>query len=245
MEPVRLTALKARIDEIHEGKFVHKEGQEHSYVLTLLGRRLSRVRVLGTVVEKFVKADGSYGILVLDDGFDTIRAKLFKDTAPIENVFEGDVVDVIGRLREYEGEVYILIECVAKVDRDFETLRILELEEIYREQKLKIDKVLEFKKTTADIQELKKLGVHAGLREEEIDAILEALESKEEKPIDKEEAKAIILETIEKNDDGNGIEYSELLLKSGLPEKLVDKVVAELLEAAICYEPQAGRIKKL
>ncbi|MBU5575347.1 MAG: OB-fold nucleic acid binding domain-containing protein [Nitrososphaerota archaeon] len=245
MENQRITALKARIDEIVNGKFVHKENFESSYVLTNYGRKLIRIRVLGTIVEKFIKDDKSYGVIVLDDGFETIRAKVFKDVEILDKVTEGDVVDIIGKVRKYEDEIYILIEAICKVDPNWENLRLLELEEIYNEQKSKIEKIKELQKTTADVSELKKLGERAGIKPEDIDSILEALESYEEKPLDEETIKEIILDIIEKNDTGNGVEYSELIFKSGLPEKIVDKIVAELLEKAICYEPHAGRIKKL
>ena len=52
-EKKRLTALKTSIGPIIKGKYIAQEGFEPNFVQTEHGR-LSRVRVLGTVVDKFV-----------------------------------------------------------------------------------------------------------------------------------------------------------------------------------------------
>jgi len=77
MDTRRLTAKKSSIVEIMKGRFVKKTGFESSYVLTNLARRLSRVRVLGLVVDKFISDDERYATITLDDGTDTIRCKSF------------------------------------------------------------------------------------------------------------------------------------------------------------------------
>ena len=106
MEIKRLTAKKASIKEIISGKFVKREGFQSSYVLTNLGRKLSRVRVLGLIVDKFISPDERYATITLDDSTDTIRCKAFINTKIFDGFGPGDFVDVFGKLREYNGEVY-------------------------------------------------------------------------------------------------------------------------------------------
>ncbi len=110
MEIKRLTAQKAGIKEIINGKFVKKSGFESSYVLTNLGRRLSRVRVLGLVVDKFISPDEKYATVTLDDSTETLRCKAFVNVKIFDGLKNGELVDVFGKLREYQEEVYVMPE---------------------------------------------------------------------------------------------------------------------------------------
>ncbi len=124
----RQTARKVRILDLMKGEWVRKEGMEPSYVQTRSGERVSRARVLGTVVGKFQAEDGNFASITLDDGTDTIRAKTFKTVKPLDSVNVGELVEMIGKVREWNDEVYILPELVRRVtDPNFELLRRLEL----------------------------------------------------------------------------------------------------------------------
>lgn len=124
----RMTALKVRIADITNGEWVRKEGLEPSYVVTPSGEHVSRARILGTVVAKFVADDENFATITVDDSSDTIRAKTFKTLKPLDAVDIGDVVDMIGKVREYAGEIYIIPETIVKIkDPNFELLRELEL----------------------------------------------------------------------------------------------------------------------
>jgi RPA family protein len=248
MEVKRLTAKKASVGEIANGKFIRKSGFESSYALTNLGRRLSRVRVLGLIVDKFISADEKYATITLDDSTETIRCKSFVNVKIFDGFGSGDLVDVFGKLREYNGEIYIMPEILEKIDPNFETLRILELESIFREQREKIKKIKELQKQTSDLNEVK-TAVKDFMRLEDAEGILEAQEMIEtvieEKVVTATETKNKVLKIIEVLDKGEGADYQEILIKSGLSENDVDFVIQDLLESGICYEPRPGRIKKL
>ena len=248
MEVKRLTAKKASVGEIENGTFVKKEGFVSSYVLTNLGRRLSRVRILGLIVDKFISPDERYATITLDDSTDTIRCKAFVNTKIFDGFGEGDLVDVFGKLREYNGEIYIIPEIIKKTDPNLETLRILELEKIFREQRKRIKKIRELQKQTSDLNELKRV-VKQFMSLENAEGILEAQEIleniTEEKVASSVESKSKILNLIEKLDKGKGADYQEILTKSGLPENDVDFAIQELLESGMCFEPTPGKIKKL
>lgn len=248
MERVRLTAKVASNKEIITGKFVKKSGFESSYVLTNLGRKLSRVRLMGVIVDKFISPDERYATATLDDSTETIRCKSFIDVKIINELNNGDLVDVFGRLREYNGEVYVMPEIIVKANPNLETLRMLELEKINREQKEKIEKVRELKRKSSDANELKELAKQF-MSVEDFESILEAeelIESEvEEKTVAVSEVKSRILKLIDSMNEGEGAKYSEILKKSGLPESDVDQAIQELLETGVCYEPHAGKIKRL
>lgn len=248
METRRLTARKASLKEVMNGRFVKKTGFESSYVLTSLGRKLSRVNILGLVVDKFTSPDGKYATLTLDDATDTIRCKSFVNVKIFDGLTPGELVNVFGKLREYNGEVYVMPEIIKKLPPDFETLRMLELAQIYREQKEKIKKLQDLQKKTSDVNELKAVAKEF-MSYDDIESIMEAEElletSTEEKTIAVGETKNKVLELIEELDKGDGVEYKEIIEKSKLSENEIDMAVQELLENGICFEPKPGKIKKL
>ena len=118
----RSPAVKLRISDIVQGKWSGKYLElENSYIV-------ARVRIMGTVVSKFVAEDKSFCSITLDDSTETIRAKSWDSIKFLENLKIGDVIDMIGKLREYNGEIYINAEIARKVeDPNFEVLRKLEL----------------------------------------------------------------------------------------------------------------------
>ena len=248
MEIKRITAKKASIGEIDSGTFVRKSGFESSYILTNLGRRLSRVNILGLIVDKFISPDERYSTITLDDSTDTIRCKTFVNIKIFDGFGEGDLVNVFGMIREYNGEIYVIPEIVKKLESNFETLRLLELEKIFREQREKIKKIREMQKQTSDLNELKTaLKQFMGI--EDAEGILEAQEiiesMTEEKVVSTAEIKSKVLNLIEKFDKGAGADYQEILTKSGLSENDVDFSIQDLLESGVCFEPTPGKIKKL
>jgi len=124
----RQTAKKVRAIHITSGQWVKKEGLEPSYILSRAGEKIARARVMGTVVNKFVAEDGSFASITIDDGTDTVRCKTFKTVKPLDTVEVGELVDAIGKVREYNEEVYMIPEVVAKVtDPNWELLRRAEI----------------------------------------------------------------------------------------------------------------------
>lgn len=234
----RQTAKKAKIWDVMNGKFVRKEGFEPSFVRTPEGEEISRVRLLGTVVSKFVADDKNYASVTIDDGTDTIRLKVFKTTKPLDSTEIGDIVDVVGRVREYEGETYVIPEVVRKVEPNFEILRRLEL--VYKTMGIKKTKKLVEKNRDKNPEELKKELMKMGMRREWVETVLgKGKENGKEKKLLKKE----ILKIIEESKDG--IVYSELMGRLKAEETEIESVIDELLNDGVCYEPSPGKIRKI
>lgn len=158
----RMTAKKVRISDIVSGRWVKNEGLEPSYIVTGFGEQVSRARVMATVVAKFLAEDGNFGSITLDDSTDTIRAKTFKTVKPLEKVEIGEIVDLVGKVREYNGELYIIPESVFKVkDPNMELLRRLEIQKAVRSANLKPAAAAQQQEETGKVEETRKkvLGV--------------------------------------------------------------------------------------
>lgn len=124
----RMTAKKTNISDLVNGRWVKKEGMEPSFVVSPDGQEISRARIMGTIVSRFLAEDGNFASVTIDDTTETIRAKSFKTVKPIDGYGVGDVVDLIGKVREYNGEIYLLPEIIRGVeDPNLELMRRLEI----------------------------------------------------------------------------------------------------------------------
>lgn len=241
MDKKRITTAKTRIKPITTGKFCRQEGYTPSYVLAPSGQKLSRVRLLATVVDKYVSETGKFAAVTIDDGTDTIRVKVFNAISMFESIAPGDIIDVIGRIKEYNGEVYVMPEIITKSKPDMEILREMEVREAENNMRKVRDLVLQYKSQTADMAELARMMKERfGVDEEVTESVLSVQEPQQDIDV-----KGTVLQLIAKLDTGQGCDYTELLEASGLPEESMDSVVNELLESGACFEPKPGKIKKL
>ncbi len=121
----RHTAYKLTIKDIVSNPYVQREG-EVDYV-KVGDLQVARARILATIVNKMT-FDNKSGFLVLDDGTETIRVRAWEDNFElIDNAVIGDLIEVIGRIRQYNDEVYMTPEIIKKATPDFFVLRKLEL----------------------------------------------------------------------------------------------------------------------
>jgi RPA family protein len=234
----RQTAKKVRIWDLMNGTFIKKEGFEPSVIRIASGEEISRARVMGTVVSVFVADDGNYAAATIDDGSDTVRLKTFKTTKPLDTISVGDMVDAIGKMREYEGEKYMIPEVVKKVeDPNFEVMRRLEL--VYHKLGLKKTKELIESGKGKDPEALREELVQKhGLEKRWVDMFLADKKGKEKGTLKKQ-----LLDIVGASKDG--MVYSELIKKVKAKGADIEAAVDELLNDGLCYEPSPGRIRKI
>ena len=125
----RQTAYKVWIKDIHntESKIDTITGFPHF----ILGEKsFVRVNVIGSIIDSF--ASGTYGSFVLDDGSAQVRLKVWGDDLYLlDGKSIGDLVLVVGRVAEFNGERYIRPEIVRTVSQDWALFRRLELIKVY------------------------------------------------------------------------------------------------------------------
>lgn len=245
-ERKRLTAKKVNAKDIITGEYFKPEGFQSNYLITPSGRRISRARILGTVMKKFVTEDRSYGFIVIDDETETIRAKVFNQLTLLDGINQGNIVDVIGKVREYEGELYLNLELAKKIKNpNWMTLRKLEILEEEKKVKELREKVKEIK--NLDPEEIaEKLGINVDRAKDLLISIQTKDEGKDEQQQEEiKEMKKEVFNLIEELDKGEGAEYSKIVDESELEENKIEEIINDFLTEGSCYEPRPGRIKKL
>jgi len=239
----RLPAKKVRIFNLVNGKFFpgNKEEMKPSYLITPLGEKISRVNLVGSVTDKFLSEDENYSTITLDDGSQAIRVKSFKEKVGLlKNIELGDLVLVIGKLKEFNEEVYVNTEIINKIeDPNYESLRKLEILDELIPQKKMVEEIKGLRNELSE-EELKSHVKQKFYLDEECLRVI--LEFKQLEDID---YKPKILELMKNLDKGEGVEIGKLLELCNLPESVVENSINDLLSSGILYEPKPAVLKKV
>jgi len=133
----RNVAFKLRIGDILKSKPIISEGK--FLFLELGDKKISRVNVIANVVDKYTsEGEKKYASITVDDASGQIKLKSFGDDIQIiKNITQGDTVQIIGTIREYNSELYILPEIVKTVDPRWLLVRKLEIQKSRKDIPLK------------------------------------------------------------------------------------------------------------
>ncbi len=129
----REVAYKVRIGEILRGKpetSPYGEGREKLNFVELGDRKLLRVNVIANVIDKFIsEGEKRFASLTLDDATGQINVKTFGDEVQkLQEISQGQTLTIIGLLRIFNNEVYVLPEIMKVVDPRYLLIRKLEIE---------------------------------------------------------------------------------------------------------------------
>ncbi len=128
----RLVAHKVWISDLINNPYIRTSGEFESNYIEIKDKQVSRVNLVCTIVNKFESEDKNYVSLVLDDNTEQIRVKTWgEDTKLIREFNLGDIILIIGKIKIYNDEIYLLPEVVKKVEENWEFIRKQELLKIY------------------------------------------------------------------------------------------------------------------
>ena len=124
----RNIAFKLRIGDILKG--APTRDADKFLFLDIGGRHVVRVNILANCVDKFIKeGEKKYASLTIDDASGQIRVKAFgDDIVPLKDVVQGDTLQIVGNVREWNGELYVIPEVIKKVDARWLLVRKLEIQ---------------------------------------------------------------------------------------------------------------------
>ena len=244
MEIKRQTAVRTRISDLLNSKFVRKEGMEPSYIITDLGIKISRAKIIGTIIDKFYSEDGNFSTVTIADDTGSIRVKAFQEETSVFDAVElGDTITVIGKVREYAEENYLIPEILKKLpDPNYETLHKLEVLKSILNQRQVLQLVDREKDKFSDLEELKNYLIKEyGVSQHIVEGILETLKTVE--PAINKNYKELVIESIQKLDKGKGVDIKKLIEECKLPDGAFEEVIGDVLNEGICYESSPGIIK--
>jgi RPA family protein len=124
----RNVAYKLRIGDILKGVPMITEGR---FVFLELGdKKVVRVNLLANCVDKFIQeGEKQFASLTIDDASGQLKLKAFgEDIEQLKEVIQGDTLQIIGNIREWNGEIYMIPEVIKKVDTQWLLVRKLEIQ---------------------------------------------------------------------------------------------------------------------
>jgi len=132
----RETAYKVRINDILRATqiFEEIEGANKRLKFVELGdKKIQRINIIANVIDKYEsEGERRFASITLDDGSGQIRARVFgEDLAKFTNIVQGDTLLIVGVLRFFNNEVYILPELIKKQDPRYLLVRKLEIDKSY------------------------------------------------------------------------------------------------------------------
>ena len=107
----RQVAYKIRVSDILNGNL---EKEEFSGNIRLSNTNVSRVNIIATVIYK--SEEFNYSSTVVDDGTGKIQLRSFENNSYFSKADVGDAVLVIGKIRDFNGEKYIMPEIFKKIE---------------------------------------------------------------------------------------------------------------------------------
>jgi RPA family protein len=243
----RQTAHKVSIGMITSpDSKVHFDENQRFRFLEVAGRDIYRINLIANIIDKFESNQKQYINITLDDGTGNIRVKAFADaTHLLQNLQLGDSIIIIGVIRFYNDELYIMPEIIKNMDPKWLVARKMELEQEYGELYNKTKSydnvgetyIEEAPKEIPQMQTQIQEPVQIQPKEE---VSVEKISSGNEPTLREK-----IIESIRNNEAEGGIDIDKLIMSMKDPVDLINKEVTELLEEGSIYEPKPGRLRIL
>jgi hypothetical protein len=218
----RMTAVRASVSDIVNGTYLDDDGAR---VISPFGVEIRRVVLIGYIINQ-QSGQGNYASITIDDGTETIKAKSWgTEASALDAVSDSKLVLLVGKVREYEGEVYIVPEIVSELkDPNFMTLHLLErYKTMLTQGGLSVPPTLEdsLGEGTTDSGSLPKKGSHKSALAKDI------------------------LQYIKENTDPQGVSIEEIVeaLKETYSKEKIQMQVIELMANEEIQEIIIGRYK--
>jgi RPA family protein len=226
----RQTAVKINIATLRRGTFIQMSDLQPNFVDTDYGH-VNRVNIIGILVSK----DETNTSCIIDDKTSIILVQnqfSSNQAISLEDIDIGTPVNVIGRPRVFNDDMYIVPEIIIPL-KDALWLKV-------REREIHIQNNEKFKVEFDEDETVKQINTSIS-------------SDKKQKAIEEEDVKEeihdsfeIVQEFIKKNDSGDGVQTNDLL--SELQGKNVhepESMVKKLLEHGEIFEIMPGKLKLL
>jgi len=226
----RSTAYRVKLKNIVNSTYEKREGFNPS-VIKFNNLEISRVNVIASIVGKYLTDDQNYCAVTLDDGSETIRVKNFGvEVSVIKELNVGDIVRIIGKVKEYNEEKYIAGEISKVLNPNWIIVNDLEIgnqkQTVSDSTKSdSVNKVTESNEKSNENEEIISIS-------SESDNLELTLKQK-------------ILQYLKNNDKGTGVIMDQIMTSVGGSSEEVKDALYELLKVGEIYEPKKGILKIL
>ncbi|HOI76666.1 MAG TPA: OB-fold nucleic acid binding domain-containing protein [Methanofastidiosum sp.] len=127
-----MIAYKMRIIDLVNGKL--KKDEMGGVLLSTPFGESKEARIIGTIIDSYRNNENTYGSFTIDDGTATARLKAWSDKIELLDKFKrGEIVDIIGRVGEFQDEIYLVPDIIISATPNYWLYRELELSKRIKE----------------------------------------------------------------------------------------------------------------
>ena len=226
----RQFAYRLRISEVNNAVV-----SENKAFFDISDKKVSRINLIANVIDKFInEGEKKFASITIDDGSSQIRVKTFgEDIKKFNDIEIGDTILIIGFIRYFNNEIYILPEIIKKVSDRWLLVRKHELSKeknLEKKDNREIEHIAFRKSPLPETIQTEKLLDESGVEEKE--NFIQGTDIKE-----------MILKILKEKEEGIDVETLILTLKADV--KQINDSISELLDDALIYEPKPGFIRLL
>ncbi len=212
----RQTAVKVWISNLVNGTFVTNTTDDPNHVLSG-NSRISRANLMGVIVQKSAAKVLNYDYVTIDDGSGRITARAFENRQLLADFQIGDMVNILGKPREYGTEIYLVPEIARKIDNPLWL-------EVRKQELAGLPQLTDTTPTPPKKQAEKTEETTA-----EEDTILTPHDT--------------LLQLIRTLDEGSGVDVNEILSQTRIDQ--AEKILQTLLMRGDVFEIRPGKVKVL
>ena len=215
--------MKIWISSLLSGKYTKGVEQFEAGFIEVNNTKVSRVNMIGIIIDKF-EAETQVS-LTLDDGSGSIRIKAWNENISLMTGFNiGDLVIVIGKVKEYNNQVYVTPEIVKTLDNPlWLKVRKLELSKTFGEPARVMTEVAKDSKEEDEDR--------MNVVEEKVTN--EKTQSSREK----------IFHLIESMDKGEGVHLTDIIVNSGIAEDDIENLIDDMIKEGEIFEIQKNKLR--
>jgi RPA family protein len=214
----RDVAAKIRVKDVLDGKYIREEGWKPNYIITAFGENIARLNIMAVVVSNPIIDEKNQNITV-DDGSGRVQLRSFEGGVNLSRFVLGDVINIIGKPKEYMGSKYVVPEIIKPI---------------------KNNKWLEVRKKELEFRERSKENVSINLQSQNTQKDQAQVE---EESVEEENKFEKVIKLVRSMDAGTGVFIGDLMERLNNPES--EKTIKVLLEQGDIFEIQSGKIKVL
>ncbi len=227
MEIQRQTAYKIWIGDLIKGKYFKSEVQFEAGYAEVKGIKINRINLIGGIIDKTLNENNIS--FMLDDGSGSIKLRAFvEDMKNFVDINVGDLVLVIGKVKEYNNFIYVVLEIIKTLDNPLWLKhRKLELTkeygEIVRTEDMEIDN--------------SNVSIVNQMVKDDDQPVIVAEKVINESPRNKTEK---IFEIVERMDKGQGADFNIVVSELGEESK---SVIENLIKDGELFEISKGKLR--
>ena len=170
----RHIAYKTKVGDILNGNVI-MDGERIKFV-QINNNNVARINLVANITEKYIQdEEKKFASITLDDASGQIKAKTFgEDIEKLKRFEQGDTVLVIGLIRQWNNEIYIIPEIIKKKESAYLLLRKMEID-LEKPKSLDKTELLDIKEKVINIIKREESNGGAGIQ-----SIVEELKSSQE-----------------------------------------------------------------